>query len=300
VRKIGIQAVLLMVLAVPLAWAAPSKPSQKAESPKIASMSFVIVRSSKPGCEPNCPEWIAAEGEISSATPQRFKAVLARLGKTQLPVVLNSPGGDVGAAMQLGRMIRKHKLNTGVGYTKYEGCAPTDKACKAPKEWRGVYRGLALDDTGYCFSACPLVLAGGVERLAGPSTLVGVHQVRTKGFQQRITYRETYRMVRGKKKVISRKVVKNEKVKQIDKIGLDKRLRGMLVPYLAEMGISKDFLVEMEKAPPSSINIPGLVKIDEMGLITSRFPLTALTGNSNCEAPKTAPNCVLVANGGKP
>jgi hypothetical protein len=266
----------------------------RAESNKVNPMTFVIVRSSKPGCEPNCPQWIAAEGEITGATAGQFKAVLAKLGDLKLPVVINSPGGDLRSAIDMGRMIRKRQLSTGVGFTQYEGCRPADKTCKLPKSQKGVYRGIALDEEAYCFSACPLVLAGGIERIAGPSAILGVHQVRTTGFQERITYRETFRIVNGKKKVTGRKIVGRKKIKTYEKVGLDKRLRGMLVPYLKQMGVSEVFLVEMEMAPPSSMNVPVLWKNTKMGLTTSIFPLVALTGNSNCSPPKNAPHCVLL------
>jgi hypothetical protein len=32
-------------------------------------MRIVVVRSSQPGCEPKCAEWISAEGDIVLATP---------------------------------------------------------------------------------------------------------------------------------------------------------------------------------------------------------------------------------------
>ncbi|TGT50271.1 hypothetical protein EN809_040095, partial [Mesorhizobium sp. M2E.F.Ca.ET.166.01.1.1] len=37
------------------------------EAPDLGPpMRFAVVRSSAPGCEPNCPEWIAAEGTIEA------------------------------------------------------------------------------------------------------------------------------------------------------------------------------------------------------------------------------------------
>ena len=59
------------------------------------TMRFVVVRSSAPGCEPTCPEWISAEGSIVAGTPALFKRTLKGLGSRKLPVVVDSPGGNV-------------------------------------------------------------------------------------------------------------------------------------------------------------------------------------------------------------
>ncbi|TGV31270.1 hypothetical protein EN811_28250, partial [bacterium M00.F.Ca.ET.168.01.1.1] len=55
------------------------------------TMRFAVVRSSAPGCEPNCPEWISAEGTIETGTPTLFRRLLKTLGGRQLPIVVNSP-----------------------------------------------------------------------------------------------------------------------------------------------------------------------------------------------------------------
>jgi hypothetical protein len=35
-------------------------------------MRIVVARSSQPGCEPKCAEWISAEGDIVLATAEQF------------------------------------------------------------------------------------------------------------------------------------------------------------------------------------------------------------------------------------
>ncbi|TIU85827.1 MAG: hypothetical protein E5W03_09965, partial [Mesorhizobium sp.] len=82
------------------------------------SMQFAFVRSNAPGCEPTCPEWISAEGAIQADTPALFRRVLKILNGRKLPIVVNSPGGDVNAALTLGRLIRKNKLDIAVGKTQ--------------------------------------------------------------------------------------------------------------------------------------------------------------------------------------
>ena len=84
-------------------------------------MAFVVVRSGEPGCEPTCPEWISAEGGIAANTPAQLKKLLKTLGGRKLPIVVSSPGGDVDAALALGRMIRQYKLDVAVGKTRFAG-----------------------------------------------------------------------------------------------------------------------------------------------------------------------------------
>ena len=94
-------------------------------------MAFAVVRSAEPGCEPTCPEWISAEGAIVAATPARLKSLLKTLGGRKLPIVIWSPGGDVDAALALGRMIRQRKLDDG---------GRQDQICGMPAGRQGLQR----------------------------------------------------------------------------------------------------------------------------------------------------------------
>ncbi len=260
----------------------------------VPEMTVVRVRSTKPGCEPLCPEWISAQGTIIPNSVKKFDQALKKLGKLKLPVVLQSPGGDIAAAIAIGKMIRNHQLDVGIGVTIFSGCAPSDKSCRLPPNQKNIYRGIARDETAYCYSACPLILAGGLTRIAGPATLVGVHQPISKETQRILRYEIRYRIVHGKKHILSKKLIGETVGKTRTHTGIDRRIRAMLVPYLTTMGISQQLLVEMDKAPPTSINVPGIVKDDELGLTTNRFTLLALIGNSNCSPPKQAENCVAL------
>ncbi|MFN7127326.1 MAG: hypothetical protein ACK4M8_15650, partial [Allorhizobium sp.] len=75
----------------------------RAAPPGGDDMQFFVVRSNQPGCEPTCPEWISAEGAIVGGTPARLKKLLKSIGDRRLPIVVTSPGGNVDAAMVLGR-----------------------------------------------------------------------------------------------------------------------------------------------------------------------------------------------------
>lgn len=268
--------------------AAPAKPKHPMEMP----MTVVIVRSSSNFCEPLCPEWIAAEGEITAATPALFRKALKQIGSRKLPVVISSPGGNVDSAIQIGRMLRKAGLDVVLGFFMFDGCKPSDKSCKLPESQKGIYRGEPYTLEGYCVSACPLILAGGVKRLAPPRAMIGLHQVRTTWSRERVRYEETYRIVKGKKKVVSRKVV-GRKTSSWTTDGLNKTLRKKLVPYLDEMGVSRDFLVEMEKAPHESVNMLTPARALEMKLVTAGGPRVSTFGFTfGCEPDKPEAYCV--------
>jgi hypothetical protein len=90
---------------------------------------------------------LIATGTIMPGAADAFAAEIAKRGGYVKTVVLHSPGGSVQDALKIGRLIRERKFNTEVR------------------------------DGSYCASSCPLVFAGGVERVAGSKAAIGVHQV---------------------------------------------------------------------------------------------------------------------------
>ncbi len=259
------------------------------------SMRVVIVRDSAPDCEPLCPQWISAEGEIVAGTPALFKRALKNAGKAKLPVVIQSGGGNVRAALEIGRLIRKAGLDVGVGWTSFRDiCKPGSANCKLPPENGSLYRGIPFHGGAYCSSACPLVLAGGINRLAGPGTYIGEHQVLTSWVQgDSITYREKFYMVQGKKKIISRTVVSRKKGKSFTTNGLYKGLRKELTVYLNQMGVGLGLFDAMEKAPPTSIYWMPEDELSKLKLVTSSAQLDTVLSRAVCKG-KPAPSfCVL-------
>ena len=89
-----------------------------------------------------------AEGTITPGSADAFEAFMDSERATSVTeVVLHSPGGSVNDATAIAHQIRERGLNTRV-----------------------------LAD-GYCASSCPLIFAGGVERIADATSWIGVHQV---------------------------------------------------------------------------------------------------------------------------
>jgi hypothetical protein len=95
---------------------------------------------------------IFADGEIDESAPERLQTLIESL---KIPdnsyVYFNSPGGNLAAGIELGRVIRKYGLNTNV----------------AAKDERA---------TAACMSACTLAFLGGKFRFVGSKAYYGVHR----------------------------------------------------------------------------------------------------------------------------
>ncbi|TGV16077.1 hypothetical protein EN816_02210 [Mesorhizobium sp. M8A.F.Ca.ET.173.01.1.1] len=263
--------------------------------PEIPPMRFVVVRSNAPGCEPNCPEWISADGTIAADTPSLLKRTLKALKGRQLPVVVNSPGGNVDAALALGRMIRKNKLDIAVGVTVFSGCQPAMGDCEDNKGKGADYFGVAYDDGAMCNSACPLMFSGGVRRVVGDYGYLGVHQITTTFHRERLLYRTTYRIVNGKKKIISTKVVSRKNAGSYKTYEMSRTVEKTLSVYLREMGIGDGVLEIMKATPASEIRQIPLDAMLTMKLVTSRDAVDLLTTASLCRLNRPATNCREIA-----
>ncbi|MER9340979.1 hypothetical protein NKI41_09300 [Mesorhizobium sp. M0601] len=255
------------------------------------TMRFVVVRSSAPGCEPTCPEWISAEGSIEAGTPALFKRALKALGGRKLPIVVDSPGGNVEAALTLGRLIRKNKLDIAVGKTRFVGCLPDVKNCKENDGKSARYFGNAYADGAICNSACPLMFSGGIRRVVGEWAFLGVHQITTTYIRTKLLYRTTYRTVKGKKKILSTKVVSRKNAGSYKTYEMNKPLERKLAAYLKEMGVGLGVLETMKSTPASGIQQLAPYDMLQMNLVTSRDAVDLLTAPILCTSDPLPASC---------
>jgi hypothetical protein len=86
-------------------------------------------------------------GTIDIGSAERFKAEVENFREYIKVVDLDSPGGSVNDALEMGRLIRAEGFATSV------------------------------NSGALCASSCPLVYAGGTERRATPASAIGVHQI---------------------------------------------------------------------------------------------------------------------------
>jgi hypothetical protein len=212
-------------------------------------MQFVHVVSAEPSCQPNCPEWISAEGQIMIGTAQTFARFIAGLGGRRLPILISSPGGSMPDAMAMGRLIRARHLAVAVARTEMSPCPANQPKC-APS------RGLARLASSICMSACPAVLAGGVERYVSGVSPIGVHQIKLgpKTVVRRL-YQVQYRIVDGKKQEISRTLMSQQQ-STVATTSLDlSTADSSVAKYLAEMGVGDSIIKSMLLTPSSTIDL---------------------------------------------
>lgn len=264
----------------------------------FSDMRFIIARSSATGCKTNCPEWISAEGAIAAGTPALFKRVLKKLANRKLPIIVNSPGGDVDAALQLGRIIRKNGLDIAIGKTEFSDCWPGTKGCGASYGKVVAYFGVASDGGAMCNSACPLMFAGGVRRVAGGWAYLGVHQITTTWFPSTTHFRTTYKTIRGKRyRVTTETVTQGQSYKTYE---MGKGFARKISAYLREMGVGQGVLERMKATPASDIQRITLHDMLTMKLATSTDTVDLFTAVILCMGDKPAANCREVPANAKP
>jgi hypothetical protein len=200
---------------------------------------FVRVVSADPACHPNCPEWLSAEGRIEPGSARAFAEAVGRLNGRRLPILIHSPGGSVPDAIAMGELIRAKGLAVAVARTLIANCPEA-----APKCPDGP--GKAITGGATCASACVLVLAGGVERLAGPVPLIGVHQITTvvkerEGLANLISTRKLY-----------------------EQQGIDAEV----TDYLAAMGVGEPVMTLARKTPAASVRWLSLAELRASRLVT--------------------------------
>ncbi len=131
--------------------------------------------------------------------------------------------------------------------------------------------------SGVCTSACPFILAGGVERYSGEGAVVGLHQAL---------------LISSGKAVNSASTVSSKKRLVADSnrtAALFRNMRGKLRGYLAEMGVSPEVVAEMDKASPMSMNRLSLERQKELGLVTGDTTAEQLVNGVGLPLPAADP-----------
>jgi hypothetical protein len=158
---------------------APAKPEPgKIRLEDVPDIAFYLAKGDANACGHDCDQWIAADGKIDLAAPQRLRALLAKIGKRRLPIFFHSPGGNVAGGLELGRLIRQQKLVAGVARTIPGGCDRDnlrDKACEALKHSGRELKSDFDTDVTQCNSSCVYALLGGTVRLVPPGVKLGIH-----------------------------------------------------------------------------------------------------------------------------
>ena len=262
------------VLIALLSWLGAFAYARAEPDPTYPSMKFARVRADNPECRPHCPEWLSAEGKIEVGTAQAFARAISELGERRLPILINSPGGSVADAIAMGRLIRAKRLSVEVAHTVITPCEP-------PKPVKGAKPAVVSSEcdtptasasawSAYCASACPLVLAGGVERYVSPLGRVGVHQITMFVTHTSIvrTYRVHYRVVDGRKEEMSRDLADEQKQQTTSKESATPKVESEVAVYLREMGVGGPIMNLMETTPSTTLHWLTANEMKDSGMVT--------------------------------
>ncbi len=182
-------------------------PATPAYSPQLEPMTFRLAAGEGPG---GARRWVSATGQIQLDTPARFRQFAAANDLKGLTLLLDSSGGRVMAAMDLGRQVRALGMSTSVGRTV--GVNGSDS--------------VRTQDVR-CASACVLLLMAGVRRTVVEGARVEVHMFSVELDQAGNKARDepTFRDIEQTQRTMARHAV-----------------------YVAEMGVEARYLELMTQA----------------------------------------------------
>lgn len=264
-------------------------------------MRFVRVRSDSPGCEPLCPEWISAQGRIVFGTAKKLEAFLAGRDLSVLPIVLASQGGEWEEAISLGEIVREHQLDVAVARTQFAGCGLREWNCDPKISNDGVAFGRAANSVGLtCGSACVLVLASGVNRVAGTWSGVGIIQISNALTTE--MYEDIKKSGRKLRKgtllfnAYQNKIIHD----QFTSIEIKQDMKKKIGSFLSKMGVSSlviDIMVSspIQVFPNSQIEVVQYISQhdrDVTKLVTSLESSDIYVSSSICKLSPPAGNCI--------
>lgn len=268
--------------------AAQPAPPPGPKKPADDAMRVVLVKGGQPNCTTDCQEWISAEGAIVGGTTQAFENALQLIGDRKVPVFIASPGGDVDAALAVGRMLRERHLTVAVAKTTFSGCAPTDKVCGKEHELAD-YRGTASTKAVECASSCVILLAAGDKRFVAPDAKVGVHQVSNVMFENISSYKFSKydvsdSIIQIERELVSERLIPRARMQVSNGA---KIYREQLTPYFGEMGVSDKIVTLMQKTDPAHVHWMTAKELIDTKLVTNAASVDAVF------APPPAPVAAL-------
>ncbi|MFN8830258.1 MAG: hypothetical protein ACK50Q_03210 [Labrys sp. (in: a-proteobacteria)] len=245
-RRFAASLIALATVAATATFAAPVQAQTSAPEPYSIPMTFQVIASST-SCD-GCVV-INAIGEINQDTSRDFALFVAetrlqgiiprepRKGAKPDPngpkviVAMDSIGGTVMSALVIGRRIRELGWTTVIGQARMDG----DQ--------------LVFDKAG-CYSACSMMLLGGVERLVIPGSKAGIHQF-SPNFEDNETFssQDMRNIIREYGRTVS-----------------------TVYDYAAEMGVDVGFFVETMRTPFSGMYVVPSDQWLKLGIATRLLP----------------------------
>lgn len=179
--------------------------------------------------------WTVAEGEITEETPSKFSQFVEQGGTG--PIMFNSTGGNVPAAIELAQLIRAADMETMVGTS-----APYYDNWYEPKEG------------GICTDACAIAFLGGTQRLAGLKT-----------FNYEFSGQLSFDRLNGTE-ILDSIAETNLSGKDL----LQEQVEiGLLVNFLLEMGVSPEVYAKLAALAPGAKFEPSDQEARDLRIVTT-------------------------------
>lgn len=174
---------------------------------------------------------VSAIGKIDTGDDQKFLTFLERLSvPPRCMVYIDSVGGDVDAAMGIGKLIREAWFSTNIGRYQLDfenvNNTPIVRRKKRP---------------GQCLSAATLLYLGGRLRYFDDTSIFGVHQF---SFQ-----------------------TPAEIKKRIDFLADAQSLSARMSQYISSMGIGPEFLTLSASVKADAIRLVGRDELQKIGVV---------------------------------
>src|ERR1700722_4904970 len=200
-------------------------------------------------------EYIFADGFICPDTDQKFQQFLTQ-NPPKAPntiVVLNSGGGNLGAGVRMGLIIRQQKMWTQVG-SQLPLMIPENE--NIPAQTVPYLSELTSHPfAGGCARACPFPFMGGGSRTIGYGSNYAVHQFES-----------------------------DTQTTNTDLQAATEVTSAQLVSYLNLMGISPNFMVDMVQKKGDDVTNLSMKELQQLNVVTPRWQskwlITALNDNS--------------------
>lgn len=181
--------------------------------------------------------WVMAQGKIVSDTPGQFKKFAKELGYAVSYIKIHSEGGDLSAALELGRMFREQKSTLEIGRTE---------PMKDADPWH-------TSTDGRCLSACAYAFLGGYYRDVPEDSELGFHQF----FDADILSNIAERAFTGAERLQDQYVV------------------GVIINYLIEMGVSTELYPLVASTSPGDMQRITKAKAVELRIDNIADPLSS-------------------------
>lgn len=209
----------------------------------IATFAMTFTLSGTGGNCNGC-EWIAADGEITSSTPNEFANFVQKhkMQNYKMTVKFNSPGGSLYGGIQLGKLIRQY------GFVTYVGKTVPDSY-----NWQTTKNGI-------CLSACVFAFIGGITRSAKADEL-GIHQ-----------FYNDYAVSNPDARLFNAK-----------DLSVQQQISGILISYAAEMGVSSLLIAKSSSIAPNDMYFLTKNDLIEMKILqdNDQFEPWEIKANNN-------------------